>query len=172
MARMASVLVVGAVLTLLVGCTGVEESMSLRKPTARLMDVQFKDVDAYGATIVFDVQIVNHYAEELPLLRFNYVLSSRGQRFMAGTAVLAIRIPFAGSQTVSLPARIDYADTLRRLGGVQPGTTIPYEAQVDLTINTPRFGALTLPLNKVAQITLPLVSGEGADKLSNGAKPE
>ena len=115
--------------------------MSLRKPTARVMGMQFRDADAYGATVVFDVQIVNHYPVELPLMRFNYAVSSRGKRFMAGSSELAVQIPVGGSQTVSLPARIDYISTLRRLGGVRPGATIPYEAQVDLTIDTPRLGS-------------------------------
>jgi len=159
MARKASILVVSGVLMLLVGCESVEESMSLRKPTARLMGMQFKDADAYGATVVFDVQIVNHYAADLPLLRFNYAVSSRGQRFMAGTAELAIRVPYAGSQTVSLPARIDYPDTLRRLGGAQPGTTIPYDAHIDLVIDTPRLGTITLMLDGGGQVTLPAVAG-------------
>jgi len=146
--------------------------MSLRKPTVRLMSMHFKDADAHGATVLFDVQIVNHYSEELPLRRFTYAVSSRGQRFMAGTAALAMQIPFAGSQTVSLPARIDYPDTLRRLGSVQPGTTIPYEAQVDLVTDTPHLGTFTLSLSRVGEVTLPLMSGADPEKLPSGATPE
>lgn len=170
--RMAGVLFVGAMLMLGAGCESMEESASLRKPTARLMGTQFKDADAYGATVVFDVQIVNHYPDELPLRRFSYVVSSRGQRFMAGTAALAMRIPYAGSQTVSLPARIDYSDTLRRLGGARPGTTIPYEAHVDLVIETPRLGTLTLPLDVVGEVTLPQVSAADLERLLGTAEPE
>lgn len=155
----AGVLFVGAVLLLGAGCESMEESVSLRKPTARLMGMQFKDADAYGATVVFDVQIVNHYPSELPLQRFSYAVSTQqGPRFMAGTAALAMRIPVAGSQTVSLPARIDYADTLRRLGGARPGAAVPYEAHVDLIVETPRLGTLTLPLDNAGTVTLPQVS--------------
>ncbi len=164
MVRMTSVLVVGAVLTLSVGCRNMEESMSLRRPTVRLMGMQFKDADAYGATVVFDVQIVNHYLSELALRQFSYAISSRSRRFIAGNAALAMRIPVAGSQTVSLPARIDYPEALGMLPGVQPGVTIPYEAHVDLVVETPRLGALTLPLDKVGEVTLPQVSGVDAEK--------
>ena len=146
--------------------------MSLRKPDARLMGMQFKDVDAYGATAVFDVQIVNYYPEELPLLRFRYTVSSKGSPFMAGTTELAIHIPVAGSQTVSLPARIDYLETLRRLGGLRPGTIVPYEAQVDLTINTPRLGTIVLPLTKIGEITLPDIPGMDPDKLLSEIQPK
>ena len=169
--RMANLLVLGTILALGAGCESTEESMGLRKPTARLMGVQFKEADAYGATLVFDVQIVNHYPTALPLMRFNYAMSSRGARFIAGASELAIQVPVGGSQTVSLPARIDYIRTLRMLGGIRPGATIPYETQLDLTINTPRLGAITLPLTKIGEITLPQVSGVDLDKLLGAPQP-
>jgi len=150
---------------LLAGCTSVEEEFQLRKPTARLMDVRFRDADVYGATLVFDVQIVNHYAFDLPLLRFRYTMSSRGVRFLAGLSDVAIRVPAFGSETVSLPTRIDYVQTLRALGSVRPGATIPYAAEVDLTIDTPRLGSILLDLGKSGELTLPEVSGENLEKL-------
>lgn len=165
MTRMAGVLFLGAVLLLGAGCESMEESVSLRKPTARLMGMQFKDADAYGATVVFDIQIVNHYSTELPLRRFNYTVSSQGQRFMAGAVALDIRIPVAGSQTVSLPAQINYADTLRRLGGARPGAAIAYEAQVDLIIDTPRFGTITLLLDNTGTTILPQVADADLKRL-------
>jgi hypothetical protein len=172
MVRMAIPWFVGVVLLLLAGCGSVEESASLRRPTVRLVSMQFKDVDAYGATVLFDVQVVNHYPAELPLRRFSYVVSSRGQRFMAGTAALAMRIPYAGSQTVSLPARIDYADTIRHLGGARPGATIPYEAQLELVVNTPRLGPVTLPLSGTGEVLLPPVPAAGIETPSGGTRPE
>lgn len=172
MVRMAKVLLFSVLLMAGIGCESMEESMSLRKPTARLMGMQFREADAYGATVVFDVQIVNHYPVDLPLLRFNYAVSSRGERFMAGASELAIQIPVGGSQTVSLPARIDYINTLRRLGQVRPGATIPYEAQLDLTIDTPRLGAIMLPLGKVGEIRLPELPGVDLDKILSGAAPQ
>lgn len=158
MARMAGLSFVGALLAVLAGCQSTEESLGLRKPTARLMGVQFREADAHGATLVFDVQIVNHYPADLRLLRYNYAVSSRGQRFVTGSPELAIIIPFSGSQTVSLPARIDFVNTLRILGAVRPGATIPYEAEVNLIVETPRLGAIMLPLGRSGELRLPEVS--------------
>lgn len=169
MSRMAKVGFVSMLLMFGVGCANMEESMSLRKPTARVMGMQFRDADAYGATVVFDVQIVNHYPVELPLLRLNYAVSSRGKRFMAGQQELAVQIPVGGSQIVALPIRIDYIGTLRLLGGARPGATIPYEAQVDLTVNTPRLGTILLPLQRVDQVTLPSLPGVDVEKLLRGS---
>lgn len=171
MSRIVKVVFVSLVLMVGVGCENMEESMSLRKPTARVMGMHFRDADAYGATVVFDVQIVNHYPTELPLRRLNYAVSSKGKRFMAGQQELAVQIPVNGSQIVSLPVRIDYIGMLRLLGGVRPGATIPYEAQVDLTVNTPRLGTILLPLQRIDQVTLPSLPGVDVEKLlgNNGA---
>lgn len=166
MARQGRIVLIGILMpVLLAGCTTVEEDLQLRKPTARLTDVRFRDVDAYGATLAFDVQIVNHYTYDLPLLRFRYTLSSRGERFLAGQSEVAIRVPGLGSKTVTLPARIDYVQTLRTLRSAQPGATIPYGAEVDLIIDSPRFGPITLDLARSGQLTLPEPSGEDLDKL-------
>lgn len=170
MMRMAKALIVGALLTALVGCENVEERMSLRKPTAQMTGLRFQDADAYGATVVFDVQIENHYPVELPLMRFDYSVASQGKRFMAGAQEVAVKIPVGGSQTVSLPARIDYLGTLRLLGGVRPGATIPYEAQVNLTIDTPRLGWIMLPLGRSGEVTLPSLSDVDVDKLLNSVR--
>ena len=149
-----------SVAVLLSGCETVEESLQLRKPTARLMGVQFKDASLYGATLVFDVQIQNHYAFDLPLQRFDYVVSSQGQRFLAGFGQVQITVPAGGSQTVSLPASVDYLKTLKMLGGsVIGGRAIPYEAGLDLVIDTPRLGSITLPMETTGQLSLPAVSG-------------
>ncbi|MGE5296275.1 MAG: LEA type 2 family protein [Solirubrobacterales bacterium] len=167
---MARVLIVGAFLAVLAGCESVEERMSLRKPDAQITGMRLQDADAYGATVVFDVQIVNHYPMDLPLVRFSYAVSSQGKRFMGGAQEVAVTIPVGGSQTVSLPARIDYINTLRLLGGVRPGATIPYEAQLDLTINTPRLGTIMLPLARSGEVTLPTLAGADVDKLLGGGK--
>jgi LEA14-like dessication related protein len=168
MTRMAKVLLVGMLLTMGIGCETVEESMSLRKPEARVTGMQFRDADAYGVTAVFDVQITNHYPMELPLTQFSYAVTSQGKRFMAGSAQVGITIPVGGSQTVSLPARIDYIGMLRLLGNVRPGAVIPYEAHVDLTVNTPRLGTIVLPLDKGGDVTLPALPGVDVDKLLSG----
>ncbi len=170
MMRMAKMVLVGALLTVLVGCESMEERMSLRKPTAQVTGMRFQDADVYGATVVFDVQIQNYYPVELPLMRFSYAVSSQNKRFMAGAQEVAVKIPAGGSQAVSLPVRIDYLSTLRLLGGMRPGATIPYEAQLDLTIDTPRLGAIALPLGRSGEVTLPSLSGVDVDKLLNSGR--
>ena len=143
---------------LLAGCRSTEEYFQLRKPTARLINVQFREADVYGATLVFDVEVENHYSVDLPLLGFNYSVSSRGERFLADFSELQIRVPAYGRRTISLPARVDYLNALRALSGVRQGAVIPYDAELDLTIDTPQLGRITLPMGKSGELVLPKVS--------------
>lgn len=159
MVRIIYLILAGALATgLIAGCQSTEEYLQLRKPTARLINVQFREADVYGATLVFDVQVENHYAAELPLLRFDYSLSSRGERFLADSSELQIRIPAYERRTILLPARVDYPKALRALSGAREGAVIPYDAELDLTVNTPQFGRITLPMGKSGELVLPKVS--------------
>lgn len=160
MVRMAKWILVGVSIAVLsAGCESMEESLQLKKPSAKLLGVQFKEADLYGATLVFDVQILNNYAFDMPLLSFSYAVSSRGQRFLAGSRELEVKVPGSASEVVSLPARVNYLSALKVLGGVTPGATIPYEAELDVVIKTPRLGSLTLPVGKTGQLALPAVTG-------------
>ncbi len=162
MGRMANLVVAGALAVGLVsGCTSMEESLQLKKPTARLMNVWFKEADPYGATLVFEVDILNNYGFDLPVLRFNYAVSSGGRRFLAGSQETRFTIPPYGHQTVSLPAQVAYLESLKTLGAVKLGSTIPYRAELDLIVNTPRLGTITLFLGKSGELMLPEVAEVG-----------
>jgi len=143
---------------LLAGCATVEENLELRKPAARLVDVKFTEAGPYSATLVFDVTIKNYYALTVPLRRFTYELSSAGATFLAGSAEIRINLPAESQKTVSLPATVDYPAALKILHSVGPGTIIPYEAKVQLTVDTPRLGPIMLPLTSAGELALPRVS--------------
>jgi len=158
MLRMANLVSVGGLLVLLAGCTSVEERLELRKPTAQLVGVRFQEATAQSATLVFDVEIENHYPLTVPLLGFRYSVASGGQLFLTGSSEVQINLPAESRRTVALPAQINYLGALKILGNVRPGATIPYAAALDLRVDTPRFGPIVLPLTRTGQLTLPTIS--------------
>jgi len=173
MARRSSlILVIALTGGMMAGCTSVEERLSLRKPTAHLVGVQLRDASVYGATVVFDVAIENHYPADLPLLGFSYSLASGGQRFLGGSSQVNMVVPAGGSKTVSLPARVDYIQALKALGNIRPGAKIPYDAEMDLTIDTPQLGSITLPLAGSGELVLPELPGVDVNSLLGSVKTE
>ena len=136
----------------------MQETLNLRKPTARLTGLKFEDVKLDSATLLFDVEIDNHYPVPLPLTDFDYTLSSGAAEFLSGSANSQTTVPSKSKRTVALPAKINYVQMLKALSGVKPGSKIPYKADLDLSVDTPALGTLKLPLRKEGEVVLPSIS--------------
>jgi LEA14-like dessication related protein len=140
------------------GCKTMQETLSLKRPTARLTGLKFEDVKLDSATLLFDVEIDNHYPVALPLTNFDYTLSSRGEKFLLGSVNSQAIVPAESKKTIALPAKINYVQMLKALRGIKPGSRIPYKADLDLSVDTPALGSLKLPLRKEGELVLPNVS--------------
>lgn len=154
------------------GCETIQESLNLRKPTARLTGLKIEDVKLDSATLLFDVEIDNHYPVALPLSNFDYSLSSGAEKFLSGSAKSQAAVPAKSSTTVSLPATINYIEMLKALKGVRPGSKIPYGAELGLSVDTPALGVIRLPLRKEGELVLPSISGADINDIWNIIKPK
>ncbi|MCP4612030.1 MAG: LEA type 2 family protein [Planctomycetes bacterium] len=154
------------------GCETIQEGLNLRKPTARLTDLTIEDVKLDSATLLFDIEIENHYPVALPLTNFDYSLSSNAEKFLSGEAESQAAVPAKSSRIVSLPATFNYIEMLKALKGVRPGSTIPYGAELGLSVNTPGLGVIRLPLKKEGELDLPNVTGADMINIWNIIKPK
>lgn len=145
---------------LLFGCDTLNSLMQYEKPTANLTGVSFGDVSLKDAQLLFDVEIKNPYALDLPLLNIDYDLQSGGLPLLDGKADLASAIPAKSSKIVTLPVSFKYLDLLNAIASmkdVRPGSQIPYTAKVGLGIDSPVTGNIRLPLNKAGTLEVPTV---------------
>jgi len=151
------ILIVACGLAALWGCGGCQtlEALGLAKPTAYLRGVSFGKIDLEAATLLFDVEVENPYGVPLPLLNMDYALSSSDKPLFSGAADVATTIPARSRKTVSLPATVRYLDLWNALREVRPGAQIDYRADVDLSVEAPVAGPITLPLTKEGQLTVP-----------------
>jgi LEA14-like dessication related protein len=156
--RRCYIFVPGLMMLVLAGCAAMQQTLDLKRPTARLVDLKFEEVKLESATLLFDVEIDNHYPVGLPLVNFDYGLSTRGAQFLSGQADVQTTVPADSKKTVSLPARINYVEMLRALEGVRPGAKIPYRAELALSVDAPRWGPISLPLKKAGDLVLPSIS--------------
>lgn len=158
-----------------IGCmvlTGCEtfEQFALKKPTARIHAVQFGEISLNSAQLIFDVEVDNPYSVALPLTGLDYVLSSGNTPLLAGKTELHTSIPAKGKQSMPLPVTVNYLEMFKSARDIRPGTTIPYRAGVNLSMDAPVLGALTLPLNKEGELALPNASGADILNLLNRLK--
>jgi LEA14-like dessication related protein len=132
---------------------------TLQKPTARITGANLQDVGLTSAMMVFDVEVDNPYSVPLPLGNLDYTLSSRGQQFLAGQADLQGEVPAGASKRLGLPVSISYAELIRAVEGARPGSTIPYAADLGLSVETPLLGPVRLPMGREGQIAIPSAPG-------------
>ncbi|KAJ6734043.1 DESICCATION PROTECTANT PROTEIN LEA14-like protein [Salix koriyanagi] len=80
---------------------------------------------------------------------------SDGRKLISGLIPDAGTIPAHGEETVKIPIRLVYDDIKNTYADIKPGSIIPYRIKVDLIIDVPIFGRLTLPLEKTGEMPIP-----------------
>jgi LEA14-like dessication related protein len=148
------------VLVSFIFCSGCDtlNALGMRKPTASLQGLKFQDVSLDSATLLFDVEVDNPYPAALPLLNLDYDLTSNNNPLFSGTADVQSMIPANGKKVVSLPAKIKYLDLVKAFKDFQPGSAIPYKANLGLSVDAPAVGKLRVPTSKEGQLSVPTIS--------------
>lgn len=139
------------------GCEALQDALNIPKPTASLKGLRLDEINLQSATLLFDVELTNPYQVPLPLSNMDYNVTSGVNNLFSGKADLQTTVPAKESRTVSLPARINYLDIVKAFKGVRPGSKIPYNADVGLSVDTPALGLLRLPLNKTGDLSVPSI---------------
>jgi len=134
---------------------GMEACSLVQKPSAQITGAQLQGVSLTEATMLFDVKIDNPYTTALPLTNLDYALSSQGQPFLNGKAEVQGMVPAGGSKVIGVPVRINYLDLVKAVKGARPGVSIPYKADLGLSVNVPLLGNTRLPLSREGELTIP-----------------
>ena len=129
----------------------------MQKPKASLKGLKVENVSLESANLLFDVEIENPYPVALPMVNIDYDVASNANKLFAGKADIAGTVPAGGTKMISLPVKISYLDVVNAFKGVRPGSKIPYQADVGLSVNAPALGVIRLPLNKTGELDVPAV---------------
>ena len=124
------------------------------KPTARIVDIKFQDVQLDYATLLFEIEVDNPYPAYLPLVSLNYSLTSGSNTFLTAAPAHAAAITPNSKELVSLPDEVIYARLLKSLNG-KPCSTIPYRTELQLWVDAPELGQIKLPLRHEGLLSLP-----------------
>jgi len=136
------------------GCETTPDIQYDREPVARLEAMRFGDIELDFATLLFDVEIDNPYPVSLPLQRLRYALVSEGHTFLTATVFDNVTIPPNTKKMLTLEDEVTYARLLRALRG-EPGSTIPFKAELTLSLDTPGSGWTDFHAEKEGIIVLP-----------------
>lgn len=133
----------------------IEETIGFGKPTADVTGIHIPSINLEKAEIVVDVLVKNPNPIPIPLIDINYLVESDGRKLVSGLIPDAGTIHAHGSETVKIPLTLIYDDIKSTYNDIKPGSIIPYRIKVDLIVDVPVFGRLTLPLEKTGEIPIP-----------------
>ncbi|UCE46373.1 MAG: methyltransferase domain-containing protein [Phycisphaerales bacterium] len=148
------ILFVVSMAAFLAGCETTLDIQYDQEPAARLQAMRFGGVELDFATVLFDVEIDNPYPVSMSLQRLRYALISGGRTFLTATALDNVTVPPNTKQVLTLSDQVTYARLLRALNG-EPGSTIPFKAELTLSLDAPRLGWINLHAENKGNILLP-----------------
>lgn len=125
------------------------------KPTASITGMKLQGLSMTDATMLFDVKVDNPYMAPLPLGNLDYALASQGQQFMTGKSAMQGVIPANASKTLGVPIKINFMKLMNAVKGARPGASIPYKADLGLSLDVPITGALRVPMSKEGNLDIP-----------------
>ncbi|KAH7681177.1 LEA14-like protein [Dioscorea alata] len=133
----------------------IEGAIGFGKPTADVSGVHIPHISMEKVDIVVDVLISNPNPLPIPLVDINYLIESDGRKLVSGLIPDAGTIHAHGSETVKIPVTLIFDDIKKTYHDIKPGSIIPYRIRVELLVDVPIFGRLTLPLEKTGEIPIP-----------------
>lgn len=143
----------------------IEETIGFGKPTSDVTAIHIPHINLEKADLVIDVLVTNPNPVPIPLIDINYLVESDGRKLVSGLIPDAGTIHAHGSETVKIPICLIYDDIKSTYADIQPGSIIPYKIKVDLIVDVPVFGRLTLPLEKTGEIPIPYKPDVDLDKI-------
>jgi len=98
------------------GCQALEGILeSSQKPTARIIGTEMKNLSLEKIDLIFNVEVANPYAVDLPLLDLAYTVGSGGTSLLQGTIKPSGAVQARGTSLIQIPARIIFASLIRTL---------------------------------------------------------
>lgn len=143
----------------------IEEAVGFGKPTADVTAVHIPFIDLKKADLVIDLLVTNPNPIPIPLVDINYLVESDGRKLISGLIPDAGTIHAHGSETVKVPVSLIYDDIKSTYNDIKSGSIIPYKIKVDLIVDVPVIGNITLPLEKTGEIPVPYKPSVDLEKI-------
>ncbi|KAL2922427.1 Late embryogenesis abundant protein Lea14-A [Bienertia sinuspersici] len=133
----------------------IENAIGFGKPTADVSGIHVPHISHHKAEFVVDVLVKNPNPVPIPLIDINYSIESDERKLVSGLIPDAGTIHGHSSETVKIPVSLIYDDIRETYHEIRTGSVIPYTIKVDLIIDVPVFGRITIPLQKSGEIPIP-----------------
>ena len=137
-------------------CDALNLLSSTARPSAKVVSTSIDGLDLNGLNLNFGVEIQNPYSTNIPLTQLSYALATEGTPFLSGQlADKPGSIPALGSTVVQVPVRINFQKAMQMVSSIQPGKSVPYQADLTISVDALGLGNVDIPLHQSGQIPIP-----------------
>ncbi|XP_071700471.1 desiccation-related protein At2g46140-like [Rutidosis leptorrhynchoides] len=133
----------------------IEDKVKFGKPSADLAAIHISKISFKQVDLIVDVLVTNPNPVPIPLVDINYLIENNGRKLASGMIPDAGTIHARSSETVKIPVTLVYYDLKKAYADIVPGTILPYKVKVDLIVDVPVIGKLTLLIEKCGEIPVP-----------------
>uniref|UniRef100_A0A7N2MTT0 Water stress and hypersensitive response domain-containing protein n=1 Tax=Quercus lobata TaxID=97700 RepID=A0A7N2MTT0_QUELO len=133
----------------------IEGAIGFGKPNADVTGLHVNSINLEKAEFVIEILKKNPNPVPIPLIDINYLIESDGRKLISGLIPDAGTIKAHGEETIKIPVTLIYDDIKNTYADIKPRSIIPYRIKVDLLVDVPVFGRITLPLEKTGEIPIP-----------------
>ncbi|MDK2971141.1 MAG: hypothetical protein PWP23_896 [Candidatus Sumerlaeota bacterium] len=129
------------------------------KPGAKVRGAEFAGMTTRSLTLNLDVEVSNPYAVALPMTDLTYGMEMPGKSdepIFSGKLADPGTVPAKSSSRITVPVTIDFPGLLAALGGVKPGSIVPYKLTGQLDVKNPLSAdPLSLPFSHEGELPVP-----------------
>lgn len=143
----------------------IKDTIGFGKPTADVTGFHLPSISLEKADIVVDVLVSNPNPIPIPLVDIVYLIESEGRKLVSGTIPDAGTIRAHGSETIKIPVSLIYQDIKDTYDDIKPGEVIGYRVRVELLVDVPVLGRITIPIEKTGEIPIPYKPDVDVDKI-------
>ena len=142
-------------LTVVAGCAALKDTVGY--PGVSVQGVDVSGLTLSGIKFTFDVEIENTYSADLPVVGFDYQLSTGDLLLVEGDTPVSQTIPAKSSRVVPLTVTVPYGTIMDVKDHVQTGSTVPYHLDMDLKVEAPVIGTVKLPVDYDGEVDIPSI---------------
>lgn len=133
----------------------LHDTVGFGKPTAKIVGFHLPSITVDQADVLVDILVSNPNPIPIPLLDITYLIESDGRKLVSGTIPNAGTIHSHGSESLKIPVALIYQNIKNTYHDIHPGEIIPYRIKIELIVDVPVLGKLTLPIEKTGEIPVP-----------------
>ncbi|KAD3069098.1 hypothetical protein R6Q59_016916 [Mikania micrantha] len=128
---------------------------SIDKPEATVTEVDLKSVALDSITYNAKVNVSNPYSTPIPIGEVRYVLKSSGSVIATGTIPDPGSLKGNGDTLLDVEIKVPHSILISLVKDIAVDWDIDYELQINLIIDLPLIGDITIPITRMGEIKLP-----------------